>query len=600
MFTQLLDLYKQKGRSNLQQQHPEFFDFLVETTSFLSHDVSTTQRLWHHWNHQFSIPLCQTCNHSPVHWDATITSYRKYCSRNCTPKPKTPPSLNRCLCPICNTPFIKTPIRTTCSKQCRREFVSRENCKPPIEIGELQEWIREFLARVGDSGLQGFSTKYIHQFNSIQHYTKDLASSVQVRRRMKFILSYQELIAKASIPLEDAIRMKYQSVVCPRCRVNERPINLKTRRLKKWCRQCEMLAEEEKLKPKPPKGVRPPPPNKNTDTRLNTPDWLFEQHHVHKKTKQQISVMLGVDKETVTNRFKQFGIQSIKHRFLTNQQTEVVDFVRSLGISNIEENNRKLCPPKQIDIFLPDHNLAIEYCGLYWHSTSQERITPSYHKQKMDKCAVRGVRLLTIFSDEWLQRRTICEGKIASILQLSTSDRVYARECQVVSVQAKEKKAFFNQHHIQGNGPSSFQLGLRSPTGELVAVMAFIQTDSEIILNRYASSCIVNGGFSKLLSHAIRQNLNWKRIVSFADLRWSEGNVYQKNGFTLEGIIPPDYAYTKGQERIHKFNFRHAHLQRRLGNLYDPTKSESENMLNAGWHKIFDCGKQRWVLNLEK
>jgi hypothetical protein len=341
------------------------------------------------------------------------------------------------------------------------------------------------------------------------------------------------------------------------------------------------------------------PGNKNTDTRLNNPDWLYDQHYNHKLTKQQLATLIGVDKETVSNRFKLYGIKAIKHKFKTAQQNEVLNFIKSLGISNIIENDRTLVSPKQIDIFLPDYNLAIEYCGLYWHSTSQERITPSYHKHKMDQCRTKGVRLLTIFSNEWIDTRRICELKIESILGLDARKVVYGRTTTVSSITADEKRDFFEVNHIQGNGPSSYNIALQDECGTPVAVMGFIISDNgnTATLNRYATSCRVVGGFSKLLKYAINQQ-SWTRIVSFADLRWSDGNLYEKTGFTLEATIPPDYYYTKGAELIHKFNFRHSRLPKILGDSYDPTMSETENTKRAKWYQIFDCGKQRWVMNL--
>ena len=193
----------------------------------------------------------------------------------------------------------------------------------------------------------------------------------------------------------------------------------------------------------------------------------------------------------------------------------------------------------------------------------------------------------------------ICELKIKSILGLDERRVVYGRKTTASTITTDKKREFFEANHIQGNGPSSYNIALYDECGTPIAVMGFIVSDSERIatLNRYATSCRVVGGFSKLLKYAINHQ-PWTRIVSFADLRWSDGNLYETTGFTLEATIPPDYYYTKGAELIHKFNFRHSRLPKILGESYDPTMSETENTKRSNWYQIFDCGKQRWVMNL--
>ena len=48
-------------------------------------------------------------------------------------------------------------------------------------------------------------------------------------------------------------------------------------------------------------------------------------------------------------------------------QSEIVDFVKSYNFS-VLENYKEIIPPKELDIYIPSLNFAIEYNGLYWHS----------------------------------------------------------------------------------------------------------------------------------------------------------------------------------------------------------------------------------------
>lgn len=328
---------------------------------------------------------------------------------------------------------------------------------------------------------------------------------------------------------------------------------------------------------------------------LDDVEWLIEQHHVNQLTLSEISQLLNVDVTTVCNRFDVHGIEK---RRIANSAGEraIGNALIDMGI-DFNANDRTIINPKELDIYIPSHHLAIEYCGLYWHSTAHARITQTYHSAKLRAANAAGVRLLTIFEDEWIHKKDLVLAKIRTILRCNgEAEKVYARRTQVVDASGI-KEEFFNTHHVQGDGPSSINLGLQF-NDQLVACMGFINQRDAYVLNRYATSCNVPGGFSKLLTH-FRKQYPRKQIISFADLRWSEGGVYQTHGFVLDKILPPDYYYVNlsNMTRIHKFNFRHKNLPTILGDQYDPTLSEKENTARAGWHRIYNCGLQRWILD---
>ena len=100
-----------------------------------------------------------------------------------------------------------------------------------------------------------------------------------------------------------------------------------------------------------------------------------------------------------------------------------------------------------------------------------------------------------------------------------------------------------------------------------------------------------------MLEH-FKRNHEWNEIITFADLRWSEGELYEKCGFRLNKILKPDYCYIEGKNRIHKFNYRHSNLKNKLVN-YIPNLSEKENCINNKISKIWDCGKYKFCLQKE-
>lgn len=78
-------------------------------------------------------------------------------------------------------------------------------------------------------------------------------------------------------------------------------------------------------------------------------------------------------------------------------------------------------------------------------------------------------------------------------------------------------------------------------------------------------------------------------------MRWDTGDVYIKNGFDYDKFIDYDYYYIRNSYLWHKFNFRHKQLSKLKG--YDSNLSEVQNTEKMNIHKIYDCGKIRFVLN---
>jgi len=326
-------------------------------------------------------------------------------------------------------------------------------------------------------------------------------------------------------------------------------------------------------------------------SRLQEVDWLTYQHHTSHRTLDNISHELKIQDTTVGKYFKKYDIP-VKQFFSSIGECDISLFLTNNDIQ-IEVNNRTIISPKEIDIYIPSHNIAIEFCGLYWHSDIHK--TNYYHKTKLELCKQRGIRLITIFEDEWKYKQTIVQNKLLTILGKSNQSTIFARKCNVVEVNTKNKTKFFDQYHIQGSGPGSISYGLQY-NNKLVACMSFIkQKDGIYVLNRYATSNNIPGGFSKLLSH-FKKNCEWNQVVSFADLRWSEGDVYENNGFILDKKLLPDYSYIVNNKRFHKFGFRRKFLEKKLPN-FDPLLSERQNCDNAGLLRIWDCGKLRYIIN---
>ena len=297
---------------------------------------------------------------------------------------------------------------------------------------------------------------------------------------------------------------------------------------------------------------------------------------------------------------------------MSNEEKEVLEYIKSLD-SNliIEENNRKILNNrKELDIYLPDKNIAIEFDGLYWHS--DERIENNYHLEKTNLCEEKGIHLIHIFEDEWINKKDIVKDKLSSILGYN-SETIYARECYIKEIKENGiKNKFLEENHIQGKDNSCIKLGLYTDNKYyeeevLVAIMTFCKprkalghnsnTEYDYELSRYSGLLGYNivGGFSKLFKY-FEKNYKWNKTITYADRRWSnsKNNVYFKNNFTLEKISKPNYWYIKTKsnnyKRYHRYNFRKNKLKDMFPDSYNNSKSEKEIMKENGYLRIYDCG----------
>jgi hypothetical protein len=327
---------------------------------------------------------------------------------------------------------------------------------------------------------------------------------------------------------------------------------------------------------------------------LDDPKWLVEQHHTLEKTLVTIADELCVDPKTVGMRLQKYNI-AIKRFGTSTGERSLLEFLETLN-TTIIPRTRSIIPPYEIDAFLPDAKIAIEYCGLYWHSDIHPRMDRKYHVRKTDMCADHGIRLLTIYEDEWLFKRDAVEQKIRSILHKETATPIHARKCKTLGVSSSDLIPLYESNHIQGPGRGSICYALVHE-GTIVAGMSFINHGKgKYELNRYASSVRIRGGFSKLLM-AFKRSNRWSTITSYADRRWSVGTMYEQNGFTFDGNTQPSYWYLSPNKltRIHRSHFRKEKLTTRLS-AYDPTLTEFENCDNNGVLRIWDCGLKRYIM----
>lgn len=284
---------------------------------------------------------------------------------------------------------------------------------------------------------------------------------------------------------------------------------------------------------------------------------------------------------------------------ISKWEKEIYDYIVSLGIE-VEQSNRTVLEGKEIDIFLPKHRIGIECDGLRWHSELYK--DKNYHLDKTNKCKEKGIRLIHIFEDEWLNKKEIWKSMLSNILGIS-KEKIYARKCEISKVSSKDAREFLDKNHIQGYANSNENYGLFY-NNELVSLMTFGKPrinlggkkgDGNYELVRFCNKINTNviGGASKLFKRFIKE-YNPNEVVSYSDKRWSIGNLYEVLGFKHSHDSKPNYFYVDNFVRMNRFGFRKSML---VNEGFSKDKSEHEIMLERGIYRIYDCGTMvfKWL-----
>ena len=279
------------------------------------------------------------------------------------------------------------------------------------------------------------------------------------------------------------------------------------------------------------------------------------------------------------------------------------NFLKRIGVK-YNKNIRSIIYPQEIDFYLPDYKIGFELDGLYWHCETQK--DKKYHLDKTQKCQKKGVRLIHIFEDEWVEKQEICESRIKNILGKLTIS-VGARKCEIREVTSKDERKFLNENHIQGYSPSKFAYGLYY-NEQLISIMTFsklrknlgqkdIEGQYELLRFCNKKHMSIPGAASKLLTYFIK-TIKPSRIISYADKRWSVGGIYEKLGFKCLRNSTPNYFYLVRGKRRNRFEFRKSELVKKYG--CDKNMSEHEFCFSNGWYRIYDCGTMVYEMKIKE
>jgi len=314
-------------------------------------------------------------------------------------------------------------------------------------------------------------------------------------------------------------------------------------------------------------------------------EWLLA---IYKRTMNAgvIADELSVNRQTVLNALHHHDIPIVR-----SGNTSLNETLLMSRLSDLNPIQSYRLDSIELDIFLPEYNVAIELHGYRRHSELAGGKGRNYHQNKYDVCQKNGIFLYQFWDEEaGAQTDTIVSMVRA---RCGKSTKVNARSCTVVK--GLDVRDFLRDNHIQGSANYGESVSLVIDD-EIMATMTFIkprnkQYDWE--LNRFAckSGLAVRGAFSRLLHHGVTG-----KVVSYSDCRYSDGGVYETNGFKHTRTNGQVYYYTNDYKSIKgRMNFSKSEIARKFPDQYDEQKTEWENMRALGYDRLWSCKTKTWL-----
>lgn len=327
---------------------------------------------------------------------------------------------------------------------------------------------------------------------------------------------------------------------------------------------------------------------------LTDKQWLIDQYNNKKRTLSDIGDELGVYYGTVGEYARSHGIEI---RQITNRsqvEKDIELFLSNFDL-NIITNDWTVLENKELDLFIPDSNLAIEVNGLFWHSWHPSigiNENKNRHLEKHQQCQEKNIRLIQLTDWHWKNKSDIVKSMLVNAIGMG--EKINARKTSVYDLTTKQAREFFDANHISGFCGGNRHVGLITNDKPVMCMTLGrnrFQKDksyTEILRMATDKNTVVVGGFSKLIHHIDTP------LVSYVDLDWFTGSGYEKVGFEFVKNTDPGYFWTDGNKIISRYQSQHKNIKKWLPN-YNSTLSESKNMFANQYRRYWTCGNGLWV-----
>lgn len=293
----------------------------------------------------------------------------------------------------------------------------------------------------------------------------------------------------------------------------------------------------------------------------------------------------------------------------SKEENEIKDFILSLLPEVKIIKSKHILDGKEIDIYLPDYKLGIEYNGSLYHASINglyDNKPKDYHFDKFKIAKEKDIRLLTIFDVDWQKNKE----KIKYIIKdlLVSCKKIYGRLCEIREIDKDVTQEFLEKYHLQNATKRFLQInyGLYYED-ELVSVMSFSnarfgkETGYELYRYCVKPELTIIGGAQKLFKKFI-SSYDFDKLICYSDNDYFNGSVYSSLGFSFDGYTTLSYYWYLHNEEVKREKCQSKKLKEQYPDLYEEPIGGKEDYIMAklGARKVYRCGNTRWLYRKEE
>jgi len=322
-----------------------------------------------------------------------------------------------------------------------------------------------------------------------------------------------------------------------------------------------------------------------------------------KPTVRELSNNLGITISTTLVKIHNYELNEYVdlQPMVSTDEKELLSYVKQIYNGEIITNSRNILDNNyELDIYIPDKKIAIEFNGNYWHSDlNKDR---NYHKNKTKACKEKGIYLIHIFEYEWIENKEGIKGYLSNILQDTMHTKIYGRNTRVVEIHDNDIiKDFENYNHLQKYCRASITIGLYSEDNELLGIMSFgtprfnKKYQCELIRLCFKHNINVVGGSEKLFNYFIN-NYKPESIISYCNASKFNGEVYTRLGFSSNDWTEPNYVWCNSyNDVLPRYQTQKGKLV--ANGLGTNDQTEDEILKALGYYKVYDSGNIIYIWN---
>lgn len=317
----------------------------------------------------------------------------------------------------------------------------------------------------------------------------------------------------------------------------------------------------------------------------------------YKPTAEELSKELGINTNNIYKYIHKYGLDDYIYINYNSSkyETEIVDIIKALYNVNIIQRCKTVIPGIELDIYIPEKHIAIEFNGSYWHSELHK--DKLYHQNKTLLCAKKGIRLIHIFEYEWIDEEL--RAKLINLVAgciCNNKVRIGARKTIVKDIDRDEAKIFCNKYHLQGYSNSSINIGCFY-NDELIGVITLgtprfnKKYQYEVIRLCWKDNVSVIGGAGKLFKYFVNK-YNADSVISYCNIDKFAGNSYLKIGFkaSINNITTPNYVWYNPNKKDILTRYQTQKNKLISMGLGKDDETESDIMYRLGYVRIYDSG----------